>query len=58
MRSRAPEPVDLHGKREDVIIKKNDLIDRSEGFLDIIENERTVSRERRSVADREPEHIT
>lgn len=39
MRSRAPEPVDLHGKREDVIIKKNDLIDRSEEFLDMKMNE-------------------
>ncbi len=35
MRSRAPVPVDFHRQREEVIIKKNDLIDESDGFLDM-----------------------
>jgi hypothetical protein len=35
MRSSAPEPVNLHRQCEEVIIIKYNLVDQSEGFLDM-----------------------
>jgi hypothetical protein len=55
MRSCAPENVDLRRQGEEVIVIKNDFVRISERLLERSKSERTVSRERGSAADPEPE---
>jgi hypothetical protein len=47
-RPRAPEPVNLRRQREDVIIKKDDLVDQSEYLLDMRMNKPYAAREEAS----------
>ena len=55
MRSCAPENVDLRRQCEEVIVVENDLVHISEHLPERDESERTVSHERGSTADPEPE---
>lgn len=55
MRSCAPENVDLRRQGEEVVVIQNDFVHISEHLLERSKSERTVSHERGSVAELEPE---